>query len=56
VAAAEAEAPALIAALGPAGAAPEGCDAFLARLAMFTREVIPGMVPVGLALRRGLGG
>lgn len=56
VAAAEAEAPALIASLGPAPAAPGGCDAFLARLAMFTREVIPGMVPVGLALRRGLGG
>lgn len=51
VAAAAAEAPGLIAALGPAPAAPPGLEAFLATLALFTREVIPGMVPVGLALR-----
>lgn len=54
VAAAEAEAPGLIAALGPAPAAPEGLPAFLATLALFTREVIPAMVPVGLALRAAL--
>ncbi len=52
VAAAQAQAPGLIAALGPAPAAPEGLAPFLAKVAMFTREVIPGMVPVGLALRR----
>jgi hypothetical protein len=52
VAAAEAEAPGLIAALGPAPAAPEALAPFLPTLALFTREVIPGMVPIGLALRR----
>jgi hypothetical protein len=54
VAAAEAEAPALIAALGPAPGAPAALPHVLATLALFTREVIPGMVPVGLALRRAL--
>lgn len=52
VAAAEAEAPALIAALGAAPPAPERLPDFLATLRLFTREVIPGMVPVGLCLRR----
>lgn len=56
VAAAEAEAPGLIAALGPAPAVPAGLDRFLDTLCLFTREVIPGMVPVGLALRRAFGG
>jgi hypothetical protein len=56
VAAAEAEAPGLIAALGPAPPPPEALPGFLATLRVFTREVIPGMVPVGLALRRALGG
>ncbi|MBP0464492.1 hypothetical protein J5Y09_11300 [Roseomonas sp. PWR1] len=51
VAAAEAEAPGLIAALGPAPDAPTELPGFLATLGLFTREVIPGMVPVGLALR-----
>ncbi len=51
VAAAAAEAPGLIAALGPAPAAPAALPSFLATLGLFTREVIPGMVPVGLALR-----
>lgn len=55
VAAAEAEAPGLIAALGPAPPAPVALDGFAATLAVFTREVIPGMVPIGLALRRALG-
>jgi hypothetical protein len=56
VAAAEAEAPGLIAALGPAPPAPDALPGFLATLRVFTREVIPGMVPVGLALRRALAG
>ncbi len=56
VAAAQAEAPGLIAALGPAPPAPDALPGFLATLRVFTREVIPGMVPVGLALRRALGG
>jgi hypothetical protein len=51
VAAAEAEAPGLIAALGTAPAAPAALPGFLATLGVFTQEVIPGMVPVGLALR-----
>lgn len=51
VAAAEAEAPGLVAALGPAPRAPAALAGFAATLALFTREVIPGMVPVGLALR-----
>jgi hypothetical protein len=56
VAAAEAEAPGLIASLGDAPPAPPGLAPFLATLGVFTREVIPGMVPVGLALQRALGG
>ncbi|MBR0672300.1 hypothetical protein [Neoroseomonas soli] len=56
VAAAEAEAPGLIAALGAAPPAPEALAVFLPTLALFTREVIPGMVPVGLALRRAFAG
>lgn len=51
VAAAEADAPGLIAALGPTPDAPAALPGFLATLGMFTREVIPGMVPVGLCLR-----
>jgi hypothetical protein len=54
IAAAEAEAPGLIAALGAAPPAPAALPAFLATLGVFTREVIPAMVPVGLALRRAL--
>ncbi|MCA3286149.1 MAG: hypothetical protein ING09_06320 [Roseomonas sp.] len=45
-------APGLIAALGPAPAAPAALPEFLARLDVFVREVIPGMVPVGIFLRR----
>ena len=56
VAAAEAEAPGLIAALGPAPPAPAALDGFATTLALFTREVIPGMVPVGLALHRAIAG
>lgn len=56
VAAAEAEAPGLIAALGPPPAAPAALPGFLATLGIFTREVIPGMVPVGLALRVSFAG
>ncbi|WP_188970046.1 hypothetical protein [Neoroseomonas lacus] len=56
VAAAEAEAPGLIAALGPAPAAPEALAGFAPTLALFTREVIPGMVPIGLALTGALRG
>lgn len=52
VAAAEAEAPGLIASLGPAPPPPARLDDFLATLRLFTREVIPGMVPVGLSLRQ----
>jgi len=48
-------APGLIAALGPAPAPPAGLPEFLIRLGIFVREVIPGMVPVGLFLRRVLG-
>jgi hypothetical protein len=55
VRAAESEAPGLIASLGAAPPAPAALPAFLATLALFTREVIPGMVPVGLALRRAMG-
>lgn len=47
-------APALIAALGPNPAAPAALPEFLTRLEVFVREVIPGMVPVGLFLRRAL--
>jgi hypothetical protein len=54
VAAAQAEAPALIATLGPAPHAPADLPRFLQTLAVFTREVIPGMIPVGLALRRAM--
>ncbi len=54
IAAAEAEAPGLIAALGPAPPAPPALPSFLGTLGAFTREVIPGMVPVGLALRRAI--
>ncbi|CAH0252962.1 hypothetical protein ROS9278_03195 [Roseomonas sp. CECT 9278] len=56
IAAAEAQAPGLVGALGAAPPAPAGLAPFLATLGIFTREVIPGMVPVGLALRRALGG
>ncbi|MBR0679830.1 hypothetical protein GXW74_04980 [Roseomonas eburnea] len=56
VAAAEAEAPGLIAGLGAAPPPPVALAAFEPRLALFTREVIPGMVPVGLALRDAFGG
>ncbi|MBW6397808.1 hypothetical protein KPL78_08135 [Roseomonas sp. HJA6] len=56
VAAAKAEAPGLIAVLGPAPAAPPGLGEFLATLRLFTREVIPGMIPVGLGLRRAFAG
>lgn len=52
IAAAEAEAPGLMAALSGPPPAPPGLPAFLATLAVFLREVIPAMVPVGLALRR----
>lgn len=52
VAAAEAEAPGLIGALGPAPPPPANLDDFLATLRLFTREVIPAMVPVGLSLHR----
>jgi hypothetical protein len=48
-------APGLIAALGAAPAPPVGLPEFLMRLGVFVREVIPGMVPVGLFLRRALG-
>ncbi|MCA3351078.1 MAG: hypothetical protein INF97_10820 [Roseomonas sp.] len=54
VAAARRAAPALIAALGRAPAPPAALPAFLTRLEVFVREVIPGMVPVGLFLRRAL--
>lgn len=54
VAAAEAEAPGLIATLGEPPAAPEALAGFLDTLRLFTREVIPGMVPVGLLLRQAL--
>ena len=56
VAAAQAEAPGVVAALGPAPAAPDALAGFLATLAVFTREVIPGMVPVGLCLRASVPG
>lgn len=56
VAAAEAEAPGLIAALGPAPPAPEALADFLPRLTLFTREVIPGMIPITLALRQSIAG
>ena len=45
----------LIAALGAAPAPPAALPEFLTRLEVFVREVIPGMVPVGLFLRRALG-
>jgi hypothetical protein len=48
-------APGLIAALGAAPTQPAALPAFLTRLDVFVREVIPGMVPVGLFLRRALG-
>jgi hypothetical protein len=48
-------APGLIAALGAAPAPPAALPEFLTRLEVFVREVIPGMVPVGLFLRQGLG-
>lgn len=51
VAAATAEAPGLIGALGASPPAPPALADFLPRLGVFTGEVIPGMVPVGLALR-----
>ena len=54
VEAARRAAPALIAALGPTPAAPAALPEFLTRLEVFVREVIPGMVPVGLFLRRAL--
>lgn len=55
VAAAEAEAPGLIGALGPAAAAPSALGEFLRTLRTFTREVIPGMIPVGLCLDAAIG-
>jgi hypothetical protein len=55
VEAARLAAPGLIAALGAAPAPPSALPAFLTRLEVFVREVIPGMVPVGLFLRRALG-
>jgi hypothetical protein len=54
VAAARQAAPGLIAALGPAPASPPDLPAFLSRLRVFVQEVIPGMVPVGVFLRRAL--
>ncbi len=54
VAAARQAAPGLIAALGPAPAPPPDLPAFLSRLRVFVQEVIPGMVPVGVFLRRAL--
>lgn len=54
VAAARQAAPGLIAALGPAPAPPPDLPAFLGRLRVFVQEVIPGMVPVGVFLRRAL--
>lgn len=54
VAAARRAAPGLIAALGAAPAPPAALPAFLTRLEVFVGEVIPGMVPVGLFLRRAL--
>lgn len=50
-----AAAPGLIAALGAAPTQPAALPAFLTRLEVFVLEVIPGMVPVGLFLRRALG-
>jgi hypothetical protein len=47
-------APGLIAALGPAPAPPAALPEFIARLNVFVRQVIPGMVPVGIFLRRVL--
>jgi hypothetical protein len=41
-------------ALGPAPAPPPDLPAFLGRLRVFVQEVIPGMVPVGVFLRRAL--
>jgi len=54
VEAARLAAPGLIAALGAAPAPPSALPAFLTRLEVFVREVIPGMVPIGIFLRRGL--
>jgi len=54
VAAARHGAPALIATLGRAPAPPAALPVFLTRLEVFVHEVIPGMVPVGLFLRRAL--
>jgi hypothetical protein len=54
VAAARQAAPGLIAALGPAPPAPPALPGFLNRLGVFVQEVIPGMVPVGVFLRRAL--
>jgi hypothetical protein len=54
VAAARDAAPGLIAALGPAPASPPGLPEFMKRLAVFVDQVIPGMVPVGVFLRRAL--
>ena len=55
VEAARLAAPGLIAALGAAPTPPPALREFLTRLEVFVREVIPGMVPVGLFLRRALG-
>ena len=54
VEAARLAAPGLIAALGAAPAPPPALREFLTRLDVFVREVIPGMVPVGIFLRRVL--
>jgi hypothetical protein len=47
-------APGLIAALGAAPPPPSALPAFLTRLEVFVDQVIPGMVPIGIFLRRGL--
>lgn len=52
VQAARRAAPSLIASLGSAPAPPPALPDFLGRLEIFLHEVIPGMVPVGIFLRR----
>ncbi len=54
VKAARLAAPGLMVALGAAPAPPPALPEFLVRLDVFVREVIPGMVPVGIFLRRAL--
>lgn len=55
VLAAKVEAPGLIGGLGAAPAPPPALPEFLRTLGTFTREVIPGMVPVGLYLGAATG-